>query len=200
MVRRCAMAILPALLAAGCLAGACAETARYRVVSFFFVGVPLPEALRPPEPIVPEPLPPVETPAPELKRQPDTRVVQAGPIREHPPYKEFRCGACHDMDRGLIRSTPQEGLCRACHGDVPGDMTYVHGPVAVSDCLVCHDPHGGTYPYLLVDEPTAVCFRCHDQDDVLEAEPHATVAGRACTDCHHGHGGEDRFFLKTSER
>jgi predicted CXXCH cytochrome family protein len=180
----------------GCagLAGflACAEPLRYRVLSTFFDGVPLP-AQRTQERLGYEP-PPDRYGfglAPTL-------VDGAGDRAElfaHAPYRENRCGACHNPTTGNLFRTPQQGLCRECHAEVTREPTYLHGPVAVDDCLFCHHPHGSAYDGLLLASPDATCARCHDREELTEGPHHATVGEQTCTACHDPHGGEDRFFL-----
>lgn len=190
------------ILAACCLGLACAETARYRVLSFFLDGVPEPGKAAPaeggPDTLV------ASSEAGEIsvdtaagRRREDTDPADRTLV--HPPYREFRCGGCHASDSGLVLITPQEGLCDPCHGNVPGDVPYVHGPVAVKDCLFCHHHHGGFHPHVLRSAPTDTCLRCHNRADLTEGEHHPTGRSLACIRCHHAHGGLDPFFLKQNE-
>lgn len=192
MARRRTLALLLVSATACCLLLACAETTRYRVLSFFFDGVPAPgEAERK----AAEEAAQAAT-AEEARRTPKFqtgRVARSDARRMHPPYREMRCGECHAMTTRAVMLTPQDGLCRKCH-DIPEVTGYVHGPVAVSDCLFCHHHHGTQYPKLLLDEPTAVCLRCHDRDDLIEGPHHD--GNESCIKCHHGHGGSNRYFLK----
>jgi predicted CXXCH cytochrome family protein len=186
-------------LAAICHLLACAESTRYKVLTFFFEGVP-----KPGEPVD------TEKEAELTKDAGDAQSALAAlnalkpsganarVVRLHPPYKTSRCGACHSGEAGSITRTPQEGLCRQCH-DVPGDARYVHGPVAVDDCLYCHHHHGGQNIYMLRVPPEQLCIECHDEDDLTEGEYHATLETKLCIDCHSGHGGDDRYFLKKSD-
>ncbi len=173
---------------------ACADATRQRVLRFFFDGVPEPGAE-----------PPVGYPAPEgadfqeAPAEPGAPRPAARPIFPHAPYRENRCGACHDPQSGSVNRTPQEGLCRGCHPDVPGRARYVHGPVAVGDCLFCHHHHGSPYPGLLLVETNDTCYRCHDRQSTSAALYHAGLESRLCTECHDPHGGEDLFFLKRNE-
>lgn len=115
---------------------------------------------------------------------------------EHPPYAEKNCNGCHNKttESGFVSS--KEDLCYVCHtGFIKGP--FVHGPVAVKDCLFCHEPHNAPYPSLLKKEPSQMCAVCH-------LEPRKTAAMHAkfdlqkigCVECHNPHYGKVQFFLK----
>ena len=124
----------------------------------------------------------------------------ARPLIAHAPYRDEHCGGCHSPLTGEVLRTPQQGLCRSCHPGVPGQARYVHGPVAVNDCLFCHHPHSAVYPKLLLTEPTELCFRCHNRGDLTRGAHHETVGEQACVECHNPHGGEHSLFLKRSDQ
>ncbi len=190
--RRVTILLFPLTLAIT-LAAACSDATRYRVLTFFFDGVP-PGGT---EPAQPDTTPSdTDTPTPGETPAPARRAVV---IHAHKPYRDNRCGVCHSIQTGQLFKTPQEGLCTDCHTDVPGDVRYAHGPIAVRDCLFCHHHHGTEFPRLLRDNPRDICLRCHDADDLNDGTHHADRESRACTDCHHAHGGHDRFFLKRTQ-
>jgi predicted CXXCH cytochrome family protein len=173
---RCASRVLIPALAVSLLVGACSPATRYRVLSFLFDGVPEPGK------------PPVVGYGPAVPTEPqepaEARVRR--PVFAHAPFRENRCTACHNMETGQLAKEVREGLCLDCHAGVSAGDRYLHGPVAVNDCVSCH----------LLDDVHTVCFRCHRQED-LSAEPHdATIEGQACVVCHDPHGGADRFFMK----
>ena len=180
-------------LAAAFAVPACSSAAKHRVLSFFFDGVP--------EPGVP--------PSTDAPAGAEAAFAQAGTPAEggvsrpivysHQPYRDNRCASCHDPRTGGLFRTPQEGLCRTCHGNVPGDAPHVHGPVAVSDCLFCHHPHTSAHPNLLLADATTTCFRCHDRADLIPGSHHAALEQQTCVECHDAHGGRDRFFLKRNK-
>lgn len=191
-------AVLVGLLLLGLttVAASCSETARYRVLTFLFDGVP-----RPGE----KPPPPGYGPLDDgLKTRflAEASEKPSEPLQmfPHEPYGQGKCGSCHNQQTGQLFSTPAEGLCRSCHVNVPGRVRYVHGPVAVDACTFCHHQHASPRPYLLLDEPTALCLRCHQRDDLIAGPHHQSLDERACTECHAPHGGSDRFFLKSDER
>lgn len=168
---------------------ACSQTTRLKLLNFFFDGVPTPGAT-----------------AEDRTAAQDTQVLeqeeetQERPalvvMHPHPPYRDNRCGACHDVTTGGLFRTPQEGLCQDCHKNIPGNVRYVHGPVAVSDCLFCHHPHTSSLANLLLVEPTSTCLRCHAHDDLMQGTHHERMEEESCTSCHDAHGGDHQFFLK----
>lgn len=187
---------IPALLLAPCLLlPACSDASRYRALKFLFDGVPEPgQPARPPGYQITTP-PPGETPA-SADRQARARQV----LYSHPPYRENRCRACHDMYRGELVRSIQEGLCVTCHEELAGEALFLHGPVAANDCTVCHHYHGSTHPQMLLAGPSELCDQCHDRADLGET-PHAALPPeQSCVECHDPHGGADRFFLKRNER
>jgi predicted CXXCH cytochrome family protein len=119
-------------------------------------------------------------------------------VLSHAPYDEKRCNDCHSADKstetGLI--APPRELCFVCHTDfIKG--TFVHGPVAVGDCLACHVPHTSTFSPLLVLSRGEICGKCH-REKRLASDMHNKVAARQmiCIDCHDPHFGNARYFLK----
>jgi predicted CXXCH cytochrome family protein len=164
---------------------ACSTTARYRVLNFFFDGVPPPGAAS--TQAAPDATE-LQGPIPKAARAP---VI----IYAHPPDRENRCGSCHDRTWGQMFRSIEDGLCATCHADIPGQARYVHGPVAVNDCLFCHHHHGTTRPKMLLDDAATLCLSCHDRDDLGEG-PHHEPTDASCVSCHDPHGGQDRFFLK----
>lgn len=174
---------------------ACSQTNRYRMLNFFFDGVPDPSKAAQADGARDPSLAGQGEEAAGGASEPKPRVVSY----PHPPYRDNRCGACHDVTTGGLFRSPQEGLCESCHGDVPGKVRYVHGPVAVSDCLFCHHPHTSTIPKLLLHKPADLCLQCHDRDDLTTGTHHDETDESSCTDCHGAHGGDHPFFLKRVE-
>ncbi|MGC2063431.1 MAG: cytochrome c3 family protein [Thermodesulfovibrionales bacterium] len=153
----------------------------YKVLSFFFDGVPNPdepsdkdkEALR--------------------KKKPAEGTMSKGAYREHGPYAAKQCTACHVRGSNKLVS-PINELCFNCHA-LNIVKQYVHGPLASGGCRVCHSPHGSAYPFLLVSEPKDFCYYCHDKDQVLANDVHKSLEMQ-CTACHDAHSSEARYLLK----
>jgi len=171
------------------LAG-CDPITRHKVLSTVFDGVPsLPE--------------PDELCADYVAKGagPGSEGGEAGRVvagSTHKPYGEKRCNDCHAQNKsendGLIR--PKQELCFVCHDGII-DGPFVHGPVAVGDCLACHLPHSSTFPSLLRKSPEELCQSCH-REDRLAATMHQRVGDRdmVCGECHGPHAGQVRYFLR----
>ncbi len=176
---------------------ACSAPTRYRVLSFFFDGVPTPGT---------------GTAADEASEGTEVAALPsdgsgplaAAPVRTpsyaHPPFRDNRCDECHNITTRQPSKTVSEGLCQTCHNDLPGRARFVHGPVAVNACLFCHHHHSAPHPKVLLDEPPALCLRCHDENDLAGGEYHATIGEQVCVECHDPHTGDNRFFLKEAQR
>lgn len=156
----------------------CSVEKNYALLSFFFDGVPDPNS-----------------PAPGsggmFARQRGVDYVI------HKPFDEGQCQECHTdfSDLGAIRGN--SNVCLKCHGDVPTQFTYMHGPVAAVNCLWCHQPHQSTVKALLRQEAPALCQRCHNDRVLKVAHPDKPADAVAnCLECHDGHGGSARYFLK----
>lgn len=187
--------ILVLLLTLGALLTGCDQTARHKVLSTVFDGVPE--------------LPPAQQICEEYYQKRLT-AEQAGEEAQlvadnesanksgHKPFLEKRCNDCHSTDKsengGLIR--PRRELCFVCHKDfVKG--SNVHGPVAVGDCLACHLPHTSPNPALLRESKTEICKTCHQERRLAETMHNRFLDNRiTCVECHDPHAGDARYFLR----
>jgi DmsE family decaheme c-type cytochrome len=85
-----------------------------------------------------------------------------------------------------------------------GTAKWVHGPVGVGACTVCHNRVGNKdHEFQFAMEKEELCFACHDEsrDMMLEAYRHTPVNEGSCTNCHDPHQSSHRFQLSgpTSE-
>ncbi len=191
-VRR--MAVFAAAVGATVVvAAACSPKAGHRALVFFFDGVPPLEAE-----VAQVEIEILEDPT-EGVLGPPRRVEAVKKFYNHPAYWENRCAGCHEGEGGGLLKTVREGLCQTCHPDKPARKKFVHGPVAVNDCLSCHLYHKSLYPKVLVADAQTLCFHCHETDELRTDEHHKTIEQERCIDCHDAHGGDDRFFLIKKE-
>ncbi|MEW6601150.1 MAG: cytochrome c3 family protein [Nitrospirota bacterium] len=157
----------------------CEATTRYRVLSFFFDGVPKPEAEK----------------AAEGQKAADKGIAvrKAKTSYGHGPYEAKMCEACHLRGTNALVAPIQE-LCFRCH-EFRMDKKFVHGPLISGDCRVCHDPHGSRYQFLLVSEAKTFCFYCHDEKDIAKNQAHKG-SDMNCTSCHNAHMSDKKYLLK----
>lgn len=172
---------------------------RYRVLSFFFDGVPVPPGML-------GDMPELAEGGPEAQRRAQANGAAPGAARPaffyHEPYVDRSCFGCHDRDAGF--KVPERGgdVCRSCHAShfeyEPGD--WGHGPAALGECRLCHQPHKSEHRALLTAEHTSLCLSCHDASGLIDTPHHATAkAGvEQCGSCHDPHLAGNRKLLVDS--
>ncbi len=170
------------------LLSSCDEVERHKVLTFFFDGVPPLQTAA------------SQTQAPGTKDRKAVDTATAGGWHVHPPLKD--CTNCHsDQPRTgfsrkvqLVAEVPK--LCYRCHREFSTLDTWVHGPVATGDCLLCHEPHKTKTEFLLRRPVPDLCFQCHDAQAVRAVKNHKEESYASCTDCHDGHAGATRSLLR----
>lgn len=161
----------------------CSPKKHYKLLSFFFDGVPNPDD------------PQSSAAGPGGRGRPALLSVM------HAPYQQNKCDACHTSRNAFeIISTPGEDKCFACHEKVKDQHAFLHGPVAANRCLWCHDPHRSNVPSLLRVAAGRLCRECHTQELLDPSVPEHLDEKKDCLQCHAGHGGSDRYFLKPGAR
>jgi len=164
--------LAPALLALGCAD----PQKRYEVLSFFFDGVPDPNA---------------------PQGQSGRIGSQTGRITfVHKPYADNQCNSCHLNTNDIFaRAQVREDICLSCHADVPTQHAVMHGPVVNNACQMCHSPHSSAIPALLRQPAPAVCTQCHEPEGLKLMHSQPVDLTASCLDCHSGHGGSDHSML-----
>ncbi len=162
----------------------CNAKTHYRTLSFFFDGVPPPEAPKAEEAKVPS--------TAEVARKPEALPSE---IFTHKPFGENKCAHCHDLTRGNIVDTTS-ALCFRCHSNEKFKGNVVHYPVAEGLCLHCHDPHQSGFKYQLKSPAPALCFECHDQALMAGKVKHPAVEQAGCTFCHSPHSAQRPKLLQ----
>jgi predicted CXXCH cytochrome family protein len=167
----------------------CDEEERYKTMTFFFDGVP---------PLEGEDVNDVNSPD-MSERQLPKGTEPAWVI--HEPSKV--CANCHDMTKRPRWATPEFmkeplQLCYDCHpgSNYSGSVDYVHGPVAVGDCMRCHNPHRSKQKHLLKLPVPDVCHQCHEKTDIESIADHSVELLSECLKCHVGHSSSERGLLK----
>jgi predicted CXXCH cytochrome family protein len=173
----------------GVLVVSCDEVERYKTLTFFFDGVP---------PLGQEGL------QEELINSNFQESAQISPKQlwyVHEPQKD--CTLCHGkrkQQRGFslqVRLTaPVPKLCYGCHADYTVSAPFVHGPVAVGQCLFCHNQHKSKIEHLLKEPEPKLCYLCHDINTVELIPAHFKNQQFACTGCHNAHASPVKALLK----
>ena len=154
----------------------CEAQTRYKVLSFFFDGVPAPQDRS------------LLADGADAKGPAGGRVQRAS---KHGPYEAKMCAACHDPNTNALL-LPKDKLCLKCHELQTGSRQ--HGPFASGGCLVCHDPHRSSSEHLLVAPVQEFCMYCHEPRDIYSRKVHQGMT-MSCTACHNPHGSDNEYFL-----
>jgi predicted CXXCH cytochrome family protein len=170
----------------------CSIEKSYRVLSFFFDGVPNPvsDTVTASEDVLL---------SAEVNNQliSDTLSTDLIPVfTYHYPYEEKECSSCHDELSPGNMTLPEPDLCYMCHEDFSGKYTFIHGPVAGGYCTSCHNAHQSKNSYLLLRTGGNLCTWCHDTTEAPSNEMHDGMEDYDCTMCHNPHGGEDKMLIR----
>ncbi|MBA4369512.1 MAG: hypothetical protein C0403_17945, partial [Desulfobacterium sp.] len=167
----------------------CSPQTRYRVLTFFFTGVP---------PMEKEDSIPVEVLQPEIQKTQVQKIV----YYSHKFFEDGDCGKCHGTtirfstpvsgaDRKRIFRKgmempgpllmPAEKICVACHEDksknwLEKERLWLHTPAAQGRCVVCHHAHQSSQPFLLLYNREKLCGVCHAGKKCAGNESHAQNA------------------------
>ncbi len=173
----------------GVLVVSCDEVEHYKTLTFFFDGVP---------PLGQEGL------QEEFANSNFQVSMQISPKQlwyVHEPQKD--CTLCHGkrkQQRGFSLqvqlTAPVPKLCYGCHADYTVSASFVHGPVAVGQCLFCHNPHKSKIKHLLKEPEPKLCYLCHDINTVELIPAHFKNQQFACTGCHNAHASPVKALLK----
>jgi predicted CXXCH cytochrome family protein len=169
---------------------ACSTTKNYKILSFFFDGVP--------HPVNETPVLKADTVSSLASVDLTQETVQnvTPKIQPHPPYHDRQCGSCHDQSTmgKLLKPLPE--LCYQCHNNFGTKYKVLHGPIGGGQCNMCHSPHMSANPNLLTRTEQQLCLYCHDSRQVMNNTHHAEIKDIDCIVCHNPHGGNDRNLLR----
>jgi len=161
----------------GLWAGCTVTKTNYKTLSFFFDGVPDPDAASKANAGAPG----------------DTTLAVA--VVQHKPFLEENCESCHKTQYRPSRNDPSS--CLACHDKVLNQHQWTHGAVAGGACLWCHSPHESARKWLLRAPDRKLCMQCHSASMMNgDTVPAHADPKSGCIECHFGHGGETSLMLK----
>ena len=111
----------------------------------------------------------------------------------HPSDSDVEdCSTCHsDVDSKGYVLKPDAPVCYECH-DSKNEMAFVHGPINMGVCYVCHLPHGSSNEKLLMVDNKTICSGCHEE----LVPKHPDTASKFCVECHDPHASDKEFHIK----
>jgi predicted CXXCH cytochrome family protein len=86
-------------------------------------------------------------------------------------------------------------ITEKCHAGMGKDK-FVHGPIAVGDCTVCHEPTG-RHTFAPIKDVGKLCEECHENLTRMKVV-HAPVKEGRCTQCHDPHQSANKFQLRAT--
>lgn len=132
--------------------------------------------------------------------------------RHKPATNEWRCLQCHraeafesELAKKPLKFTIEEPdavapLCYKCHKKFSTHIKsqdFIHGPIGMQGCNMCHDTHGSQYRKNLIKEDVKLCVECHEMQDMMELPNiHPAITKKGCTICHDPHGSHYPLQLK----
>jgi predicted CXXCH cytochrome family protein len=85
-----------------------------------------------------------------------------------------------------------------CHAKVVKHK-YLHGPLKIGQCTVCHLPLPGTdHKFKVAATEETLCMTCHKRVQTKGYIQHEPVAKGKCLGCHDPHGSEERSQVRKS--
>ena len=85
-----------------------------------------------------------------------------------------------------------------CHANVVKHK-YLHGPLQIGQCTVCHLPLPGTdHKFKIAETEAKLCLICHKGLDTTGYMLHDPVAKGKCLGCHDPHGSEEPYQVSKS--
>jgi predicted CXXCH cytochrome family protein len=179
------------------LAG-CNTKKNYKLLTFFFDGVPNPAATNG-----------AATSANTTPVLGNARPVpmtfpgaKADSFVHHPPYDSGTCKDCHEDRFSVQMKGPLKDVCFACHDDFLAGTKVQHQPATyigrlpgpnlsktAQGCSSCHNPHGSPFRHMLLSESQSLCWECHDNflTNAAAKFTHPPVVTNNCLNCHQPH-------------
>ena len=89
---------------------------------------------------------------------------------------------------------PPSCVTAKCHATM-GKEAYVHGPVAVNQCAVCHKPTA-SHEFKAITDTGKLCNVCHESSHFFGKVVHPPAEKGYCTGCHNPHQSPYEFMLR----
>jgi predicted CXXCH cytochrome family protein len=82
------------------------------------------------------------------------------PYRIHPPAGAA-CETCHVVREGAWEFRGAGSSCFGCHDQKKFPVGHTHNAEVLSECGLCHDPHGSAEKFHLKLAKETACKQCH---------------------------------------
>ncbi len=82
------------------------------------------------------------------------------PYRLHPPGGSA-CETCHVVREGAWEFRGAGSSCFGCHDQKKFPVGHTHNSEVLSECGLCHDPHGSAEKFHLKLAKETACKQCH---------------------------------------
>ena len=82
------------------------------------------------------------------------------PYRLHPPATAA-CDTCHTVRDGVWEFRGAASSCFGCHDQKKFPVGHTHNAEVLSECGLCHDPHGSAEKFHLKLAKETACKQCH---------------------------------------
>ncbi len=185
----------------------CNKHTRYRVLTFFFTGVPPIYEEKKEEKVLEKPVTP--------------EIAPQTVLYSHTPYVNRECYKCHKTDTvfripGEVKSKVStfkkgrdmpgpliieaEKICMGCHTyksplNSDPNKLWIHTPTAEGNCSKCHNPHQSSLPFMLSKIDNVLCIECHYPGSIKQNKSHEDE-NAMCLSCHNPHVGKNKMLLK----
>jgi len=97
------------------------------------------------------------------------------------------------LPNDVAAAEKQSCVTSKCHANM-GKGKYVHGPVSILQCTICHVPTA-EHAFKPMENEGKLCNQCHDKEFTGEVI-HPRVKERKCTECHDPHQSPNQFMLR----
>jgi predicted CXXCH cytochrome family protein len=98
------------------------------------------------------------------------------------------------VPKDVAATEKQSCVTSKCHANM-GKGKYVHGPVSVGQCTICHQPTD-SHTFKKIPNVGQLCNNCHDKEFTGKVV-HPPVKERKCTGCHDPHQSPNQFMLRS---
>ncbi len=183
----------------------CDQHAKYKVLTFFFTGVPSPDDDKRKKEALKQ--------LAENRKEPEKTFLSS-----HSFFSARKCTKCHQGSftqrfrgsgakprpmfegggiTGKLR-VPLKEICVSCHKNKSAEYAlannlWLHAPVNKANCTVCHSPHRSINKALLKNRAEDLCVMCHSSGLIRMTQTHQE--SNKCTECHTSHLGKDKSLL-----